>query len=189
MSRGGAPNLNLIQRKGKLTKADRSTVVSDLTGRGLTVGGDAAEEDPQPSAGSIQAPVAAPAEQPQPEAAPVPVQPAPAAVPPAPAGTPAQAAAPAPAAAVPVAAEVPAQAPAKKAKDTGVKVGFYQPREEGDAMRAAFIATRHITKHRTLSDFICSIVAAEVARLEKEYNDGEPFETEPNGVPRGRPIG
>lgn len=182
MSRGGAPNLDFIQRKGKLTKADRSTVVSDLTGRGLTVGAEAPEV--QPAAEPVQPPAAARVEPVQPAPAPAPVQAAAEVVAPVAAEPAPQTVAPA---AAPPATE--AAAPAKKAKDTGVKVGFYQPREEGDAMRAAFIATRHITKHRTLSDFICTIVAAEVARLEKEYNGGEPFETEPDGVPRGRPIG
>jgi hypothetical protein len=191
--RGGGPNLDVIQRKGRLRKADSSSVVADFTGRGVTVGGDVVQElRPEQAAQEFVQLHSAPAieaepVQQQPVQSPVSAQ----EVPQAPVQQPVQAPVQAAVQAAPAAVDEPrAQAPAKKpAKDAGVKVGFYQPRDAGEQMRAAFLATRHITKYKTLSDFICSVLEAEVHRLQTEYNNGEPFESEPDSIPRGRPVG
>lgn len=43
---------------------------------------------------------------------------------------------------------------------------------------------------RTLSDFINIAVMREVERLEKTYNDGQPFGAVAAGeIPQGRPLG
>ncbi|WP_456506150.1 ParB family protein [Arthrobacter sp. UYCu723] len=69
------------------------------------------------------------------------------------------------------------------------KTAFDQSIESGERMRNAFVRTRHLTGYRSLSDYICAIIDQESGRLEELYNDGQPFDPEPTGVPRGRPVG
>lgn len=211
--RGGTPPDRSVFQKRGLKKAAASNVVADITGRGVLAGAEAPAAQPETTE-PIHLQSAPPAAQDRLHLAPEPVletraaQPAPVEQPspahvqqqpvqqyvPAPTQQPSQqptqqAPVPPLEAAQPAPVEQPASEPAKKTKDTGKKVGFYQPEDAGDRMRAAFIATRHLTGYRTLSDFICSVVEAEVQQLEERYNEGKPFATEPNGVPRGRPIG
>ncbi|MGM7774430.1 ParB family protein [Arthrobacter sp. KNU-44] len=79
----------------------------------------------------------------------------------------------------------PEPAPVKKAYR---KTSFFQSKESGSRMRAAYMATRHLTGSRTLSEFILSAVEREVEALERAHNSGNEFAVDPGGVPRGRPL-
>lgn len=68
------------------------------------------------------------------------------------------------------------------------KTSFFQSKESGARMRSAYMATRHLTASRTLSDFILTAVEREVEALEKQYNGGNAFDVDPGSVPRGRPL-
>jgi hypothetical protein len=68
------------------------------------------------------------------------------------------------------------------------KTSFFQSKESGARMRSAYMATRHLTGARTLSDFILAAVEREVEALERQYNGGDKFTADPNSVPRGRPL-
>ena len=68
------------------------------------------------------------------------------------------------------------------------KTSFFQSKESGSRMRSAYMATRHLTGARTLSEFILAAVEREVEALEGRYNGGEQFTADPNSVPRGRPL-
>lgn len=68
------------------------------------------------------------------------------------------------------------------------KTSFFQSKESGARMRAAYMATRHLTGSRTLSEFILSAVEREVEALERAHNSGNEFAVDPGGVPRGRPL-
>jgi hypothetical protein len=73
-------------------------------------------------------------------------------------------------------------------KKTYRKTSFFQSRESGARMRSAYMATRHLTGSRTLSDFILAAVEREVEALERQYNGGDRFTADPDSVPRGRPL-
>ncbi|ACL42143.1 hypothetical protein Achl_4192 (plasmid) [Pseudarthrobacter chlorophenolicus A6] len=73
-------------------------------------------------------------------------------------------------------------------KKTYRKTSFFQSRESGARMRSAYMATRHLTGSRTLSDFILAAVEREVEALERKYNGGDRFTADPGSVPRGRPL-
>lgn len=77
------------------------------------------------------------------------------------------------------------ESPAKKVYR---KTSFFQSKESGSRMRAAYMATRHLTGSRTLSDFILAAVEREVEALERAHNGGNEFAVDPGGVPRGRPL-
>lgn len=62
-----------------------------------------------------------------------------------------------------------------EAKKYPHKVSFYQDRADTDRLRGAVLATRVQEGHRSMSEFINNAVMAEVDRLEKRYNDGQPF--------------
>lgn len=68
------------------------------------------------------------------------------------------------------------------------KTSFFQSKQSGSRMRSAYMATRHLTGARTLSDFILAAVEREVEALEQRYNGGDQFTADPNSVPRGRPL-
>jgi hypothetical protein len=92
----------------------------------------------------------------------------------------------------PIQAPAPAQQPASEPpaaeKKTYRKTSFFQSKESGARMRSAYMATRHLTRSRTLSDFILAAVEREVEALEKRYNEGNVFDADPGSVPRGRPL-
>lgn len=70
------------------------------------------------------------------------------------------------------------------------KVSFYQAREDTDRVRGAILHTMASEGPRSLSQFINGAVMAEVERLERKYNGGQPFP--PVGareLPQGRPMG
>ncbi len=69
------------------------------------------------------------------------------------------------------------------------KVSFYQDREDTDRVRGALLHTMATEGPRTLSQFINDAVMKEVKRLEKKYNEGEPFPKLGAGkLPQGRPM-
>ena len=78
--------------------------------------------------------------------------------------------------------------PEQPAKKMYRKTSFFQSKESGSRMRSAYMATRHLTGFRTLSEFILAAVEREVEALEGRYNGGERFTVDPNSVPRGRPL-
>jgi outer membrane biosynthesis protein TonB len=82
----------------------------------------------------------------------------------------------------------PPQPSAGTKKKNPPKTAFVQSLEDGERMRAGYLATRHLTGHRTLSDFIAYAVNEEVRRLEEQYNNGQRFAPDPAGIPRGRPV-
>lgn len=70
-----------------------------------------------------------------------------------------------------------------------VKTSFYQPVSEAKRMRAAFLASESRERRGSLSAFITNAVRAEVERLEKRYNDGEPgSDVEVGQITRGAPL-
>jgi hypothetical protein len=74
------------------------------------------------------------------------------------------------------------------AKKVYRKTSFFQSTASGSRMRAAYMATRHLTGYRTLSDFILAAVERDVEALENTHNNGNEFAVDPGGVPRGRPL-
>jgi hypothetical protein len=82
----------------------------------------------------------------------------------------------------------PAPEPPAPEKKVYRKTSFFQSMESGSRMRSAYMATRHLTAHRTLSDFILAAVEREVEALEQQYNNGDRFTADPGSVPRGRPL-
>ncbi|WP_240691956.1 hypothetical protein [Arthrobacter sp. CAU 1506] len=196
--RGGNPALDKIKRRGRLGKASGRSVIEEM---GASTPAHEPEPDlpaaslqeavqPAPQAGqqpAAQQPVQQPAPQ-QPvqpvpfvQQVPVPViQQIPA---------PAQQHAPAPAAAPAESAPSPEPVPGQAKKEAPKKASFFQTKEQGDRMRSTYNSTRPMTRYRTLSEFICAAVEKECARLEAQYNNGEPYDSDPDDVPRGRPVG
>ena len=57
-------------------------------------------------------------------------------------------------------------------------------------IRAAFMATNSAERHGSLSDFVTRAALEKVAQLERQYNEGEPWQAVDAGdVPTGRPLG
>ncbi|MBG6191723.1 hypothetical protein IWX64_002690 [Arthrobacter sp. CAN_A212] len=164
-------------KRGRLGKAAQRGVVEDMTAE--------QQVSPEPAAKPALAPVVDPtpagqlAQQPEPVA-----QAAPAVVTPAPQAPVAVAE---PSVATP-AAEVVAPPVTKSPEDKPVKDSFYHSKESHRRLRSTYLETRHLTKYKSLSDFISSLIDQECTRLEELYNDGEPFSTDPNEMPRGRPV-
>lgn len=70
------------------------------------------------------------------------------------------------------------------------KVSFYQDPADTDRMRAALLHTMATENYRNLSQFVSEAVMEKVARLEKAYNNGEPFgSVGARELPQGRPMG
>ncbi|WP_139187258.1 ParB family protein [Pseudarthrobacter chlorophenolicus] len=68
------------------------------------------------------------------------------------------------------------------------KTSFYQQDVDADRMRAAHLNTQEHTGHATLSEFINAAVSEKTVRLERDFNDGEPWDPRPVGdVPAGKP--
>lgn len=68
------------------------------------------------------------------------------------------------------------------------KTSFYQPGPDADRMRAAFVHTIHHTGIPSLSEFINKAVGEMVADLEREHNNGRPWEPRAAGeIPQGKP--
>ncbi len=103
----------------------------------------------------------------------------------------------------PAAVDVPAAAPAAERPRTSTttsktagktkyppKVSFYQDPADTDRMRAALLHTMATENYRNLSQFVSEAVMEKVARLEKAYNNGEPFgSVGARELPQGRPMG
>lgn len=89
----------------------------------------------------------------------------------------------------PTATDPRASAGAATSSKYAPKVSFYQDRKDTDRVRGAILHTMVSEGPRSLSQFIHQAVMAEVERLEKKYNNGEPFP--PVGareLPQGRPM-
>lgn len=70
------------------------------------------------------------------------------------------------------------------------KVSFYQERADTDRIRGAILHTMATEGSRSLSQFINQAVMAEVERLERKYNGGQPFPAVgARELPQGRPMG
>lgn len=100
---------------------------------------------------------------------------------------------PAPESVAPEAPAAPPRAPAAAApkKASGrVKMAYYAVPEDGERIRAAFIAARNAGKPwRTLSDFQLEAVMAQVVQVEAELNAGQPFDgAPPYTLSPGRPM-
>lgn len=201
--RGGVPIALANIRKGGLKKARGTSVIADMTRTELpeqAVNAPAAALHAVPAleetAGApapvtpAQAPAEIPVQTPPPAAqapAPAPVVQA-AAAPQSPPRVPATP--PAEVQSVPAAApeQTPEPEPPAAVKKAYRKTSFFQSQESGSRMRSAYMATRHLTGYRTLSDFILAAVEREVEALEKTYNEGNMFDADPGSVPRGRPL-
>jgi hypothetical protein len=196
--RGGTPSaLDAVRKRGGLTKARNTSVIADMTRME-----DEPPVDPQPAAlHSVPEPAA------EPEQTPVAAAPAVAEVAPVQQAAPQQAPAQQlqqpqpvayvqpvqqPAAYAPPVQQVPQQIqadlPASEPEKKYRKTSFFQSKESGARMRSAYMATRHLTGSRTLSDFILAAVEREVEALERQYNEGNLFTADPGSVPRGRPL-
>lgn len=68
-----------------------------------------------------------------------------------------------------------------------VKATFYGKRDELDRVREAFTRNRLDEGYESLSDFILQSVLKETKRLEKKYNNGEPYSGLAH-LPAGRPM-
>ena len=74
--------------------------------------------------------------------------------------------------------------------DGRAKVSFYQERADTDRIRGAILHTMATEGSRSLSQFINQAVMAEVERLERKYNGGQPFPAVgARELPQGRPMG
>lgn len=166
--RGGVPVALANLRKGGLKKARGTSVIADMTRAEL----------PEQAVGAPHAALHAVPVLEEVVSTPAPVVPAQAAVE-APVQTPAPATAP---------DQIPEPALPAAVKKTYRKTSFFQSQESGSRMRSAYMATRHLTGYRTLSDFILAAVEREVEALEKAHNEGNVFDADPGSVPRGRPL-
>lgn len=109
-----------------------------------------------------------------------------AAKPPAPQGSSAMSASPAPAIEQ---QETPAAKPRTKPKYPP-KVSFYQDPADTSRVRGAIRYTQVQEGTRTLSQFINNAVMEKVAKLEAQYNEGQPFPSVgARELPQGRPMG
>jgi len=69
------------------------------------------------------------------------------------------------------------------------KVSFYQDPEDTARVRAALLHTQGSEGGRSLSAFIHAAVMKETRRLERKYNDGQPWSgVDARGIPQGRPL-
>lgn len=173
--RGGTPSaLDAVRKRSGLTKARNTSVIADMT----RVEPEAAGETPPAALHAVPAPAiqqALPQEPPRQAPAQPVQQPAAYVAPAAPQYTQAD-------------LRQPAAEPPVPEKKMYRKTSFFQSKESGARMRSAYMATRHLTGSRTLSDFILAAVEREVEALERQYNEGNQFTADPGSVPRGRPL-
>lgn len=204
--RGGTPSaLDAIRKRAGLVKARNTSVIADMT----RMDGDEQTGETQPATlHAVPAPAAEPEQTPtvppQASAEVAPVQQAPVVQAPAVQQAAAQQAPvqqaqqPQPVAYAQPVQQAPQQTqallrqpalePPAAEKKMYRKTSFFQSKESGARMRSAYMATRHLTGSRTLSDFILAAVEREVEALERQYNEGNVFTADPGSVPRGRPL-
>lgn len=72
--------------------------------------------------------------------------------------------------------------PAEKPKKRGGTYTFHVDPDLLDRARGAYRYTQGPENYRSFSDFIVRAVQAEVERVEKKYNNGNPFESLEAGV-------
>ncbi|WP_421076961.1 ParB family protein [Microbacterium sp. IO18] len=68
------------------------------------------------------------------------------------------------------------------------KMSTYIPRSTRDRAKAAFRATGHLEGDGSFSEFIASAIAREVERREQLYNDGQPYAGDGGRLTAGRPL-
>lgn len=76
--------------------------------------------------------------------------------------------------------------PVRRAKE---QLNVTVPGDVRARIRAAYRYTALAEGHRSFSDLISSLLEAEAARLEGQYNDGRPFTGGGDALPPGRPLG
>lgn len=71
-----------------------------------------------------------------------------------------------------------------------VQIAFRVPTAIADRARAAYIATRATTRHRTFSHWVAAAVTTATEALEREHHGGQPWASAPADTPsRGRRKG
>lgn len=69
------------------------------------------------------------------------------------------------------------------------RLAYYATDEEGQRIRAAFVAGQSRYGWRSFTDFQLDTMLARVRQIEAEINNGEPFPgVPPKGGPVGRPL-
>lgn len=69
------------------------------------------------------------------------------------------------------------------------QVTVYLPRELADAARNAVIATTpHSRGYQVFSELVADALQEKLARLEKQFNNGQPFPARKVNLRRGRPL-
>jgi hypothetical protein len=174
--------LDAVRKRSGLTKARNTSVIADMT----RVEPEAAGETPPAALHAVPTPVAEP--QPAPAIQQALPQEPPRQAPAQPLQQPAAYMAPAVPQYTQADLRQPAAEPPVPEKKMYRKTSFFQSKESGARMRSAYMATRHLTGSRTLSDFILAAVEREVEALERQYNEGNQFTADPGSVPRGRPL-
>lgn len=84
---------------------------------------------------------------------------------------------------------VPVPTEAGEGASTKKKLSYYSTTEDGDRIRAAFLAGRDRYGWRSFTDFQLSTILERVVQLEAELNGGTPFTpVPPKAGPLGRPL-
>ncbi len=84
----------------------------------------------------------------------------------------------------------PARARTTRRAASGEKrsVTFYAAESIQGRARAAYLHTRHLEGDTSFSDMLAKALEADVARRERQYNDGKPFPSAGGALPAGRPL-
>jgi hypothetical protein len=90
----------------------------------------------------------------------------------------------------PSAATAEAEGERRRGRRAGaVQITFYIDAEQAARARAAFMRTQGPEGNRTWSDFIADAVRRETERLERTYNDAQPWPgVQAGAMPTGRPV-
>jgi hypothetical protein len=74
-------------------------------------------------------------------------------------------------------------------RDGAAQITFYIGADQAARSRAAFMRTQGPEGNRTWSDFIADAVRRETERLERTYNDAQPWPgVQAGAMPTGRPV-
>lgn len=182
-SRGGSNATRDLVNRARMKKAPQISAVQEMAAVDSAPEGDTTPAAPATVLPAVAAPEPAPAPEPASAA------PAVAAVP---ETTPRvqQKAAPAPAA--PQSAAPAARQPGvKKSEKEGYKKtgNGWQTLEQWNRTRSTYGATRHLTGHLSLADYIVAALEFYDQHIEEKFNNGEPFDFNPMNIPQGRPVG
>lgn len=85
----------------------------------------------------------------------------------------------------------PAPKPVKKSEKEGYKKtgNGWQTIEQWNRTRSTYGATRHLTGHLSLADYVVAALEFYDQHIEEKFNNGEPFDFNPMNIPQGRPVG